>query len=106
MHEHRAAARVALLQAVGPALGPDLISLVTTREEIQDLLALDDVIDLVIPRCVLCCAVLCCAVLCCAAPRCAALRPPARQSGRALQILRGFGTGVLCCAVLCCAVLC
>jgi len=30
--------------------GPDLISLVTTREEIADLLALDDVIDLVIPR--------------------------------------------------------
>ncbi len=35
-----------------PALhkGSDLISLVTTREEISDLLALDDVIDLVIPR--------------------------------------------------------
>ncbi len=32
-------------------LGPDLISLVTTREEINDLLVLDDVIDLVIPRC-------------------------------------------------------
>lgn len=31
-------------------LGPDLISLVQTREEISDLLALDDVIDLVIPR--------------------------------------------------------
>ena len=30
--------------------GQDLISLVTTREEINDLLALDDVIDLVIPR--------------------------------------------------------
>ena len=36
-------------QAVGP-LGPDLISLVQTREEINDLLVLDDVIDLVIPR--------------------------------------------------------
>lgn len=35
---------------MGPELGPDLISLVTTREEIADLLALDDVIDLVIPR--------------------------------------------------------
>jgi delta-1-pyrroline-5-carboxylate synthetase len=31
-------------------MGPDLIGLVTTREEISDLLALDDVIDLVIPR--------------------------------------------------------
>lgn len=37
-------------QAIGPQLGPDLISLITTREEINDLLALDDVIDLVIPR--------------------------------------------------------
>lgn len=31
--------------------GRDLISLVQTREEIDSLLALDDVIDLVIPRC-------------------------------------------------------
>jgi hypothetical protein len=38
-----------IVDAIGP-LGPDLISLVTTREEISDLLALDDVIDLVIPR--------------------------------------------------------
>jgi len=38
-----------IVNAIGP-LGPDLISLVTTREEISDLLALDDVIDLVIPR--------------------------------------------------------
>ena len=37
---------------LGPELGPDLISLVTSREEIDSLLALDDVIDLVIPRCV------------------------------------------------------
>jgi hypothetical protein len=34
---------------VGP-LGPDLISLIETREQISDLLALEDVIDLVIPR--------------------------------------------------------
>nr|QKY15317.1 delta-1-pyrroline-5-carboxylate synthase a isoform X2 (P5CSA) [Polytomella parva] len=42
-----------LHQIVTSALGPfggDLISLVQTREEISDLLALDDVIDLVIPR--------------------------------------------------------
>lgn len=38
-----------ITEAIGP-LGPDLISLVQTREEISDLLALDDVIDLVIPR--------------------------------------------------------
>ncbi|GAX76379.1 hypothetical protein CEUSTIGMA_g3825.t1 [Chlamydomonas eustigma] len=38
-----------ITQAVGP-VGPDLISLVQTREEISDLLGLDDVIDLVIPR--------------------------------------------------------
>lgn len=40
------------MRARAPLLpqGPDLISLVTTREEISDLLALDDVIDLVIPR--------------------------------------------------------
>ncbi|GFH14452.1 aldedh domain-containing protein, partial [Haematococcus lacustris] len=36
--------------AVGPQLGADLIGLVTSREQINDLLALDDVIDLVIPR--------------------------------------------------------
>ncbi len=40
------------LQAIGPELGPDLISLITSRDEINDLLKLDDVIDLVIPRCV------------------------------------------------------
>jgi hypothetical protein len=38
-----------IVNAIGD-LGPDLISLVVTREEISDLLALDDVIDLVIPR--------------------------------------------------------
>jgi gamma-glutamyl phosphate reductase len=36
-------------QAVGP-LGADAIALVQTRDEINDLLSLDDVIDLVIPR--------------------------------------------------------
>ncbi|GFR42079.1 hypothetical protein Agub_g2875, partial [Astrephomene gubernaculifera] len=36
--------------ALGPSLGPDLIGLVTSREEIESLLALDDVVDLVIPR--------------------------------------------------------
>ncbi len=41
--------------ALGPDLGPDLISLVTSREEIDSLLALHDVIDLVIPRCVRAC---------------------------------------------------
>ncbi len=41
--------RRVIIDAVGE-LGPDLISLVQTREEISDLLALDDVIDLVIPR--------------------------------------------------------
>ncbi|KAL6756121.1 Aldehyde/histidinol dehydrogenase [Haematococcus lacustris] len=39
-----------VVQAVGPQLGADLIGLVTSREQINDLLALDDVIDLVIPR--------------------------------------------------------
>lgn len=38
-----------ITDAVGP-LGRDLIHLVTSRDEISDLLALDDVIDLVIPR--------------------------------------------------------
>lgn len=38
-----------ITQAIGP-LGADLIGLVHTRDEINDLLALDDVIDLVIPR--------------------------------------------------------
>lgn len=42
--------RRAATTVVLPHQGPDLISLVTTREEISDLLALDDVIDLVIPR--------------------------------------------------------
>ena len=31
-------------------MGSDLIALVTSREEIESLLALDDVVDLVIPR--------------------------------------------------------
>jgi delta-1-pyrroline-5-carboxylate synthetase len=39
-----------IIDAIGEPLGPSLISLITTREEISDLLALDDVIDLVIPR--------------------------------------------------------
>ena len=39
-----------IVEAIGEPLGPSLISLITTREEISDLLALDDVIDLVIPR--------------------------------------------------------
>lgn len=39
-----------IVEAIGQPLGGDLISLVTSREEITDLLALDDVIDLVIPR--------------------------------------------------------
>ncbi|KAF6259215.1 glutamic-gamma-semialdehyde dehydrogenase [Scenedesmus sp. NREL 46B-D3] len=38
-----------IVDAVGP-LGPDLIHLITSRDEISDLLKLDDVIDLVIPR--------------------------------------------------------
>ncbi|KAG1663878.1 hypothetical protein FOA52_014691 [Chlamydomonas sp. UWO 241] len=38
-----------ITDAIGP-LGPDLISLVQTRDEINDLLNLDDCIDLVIPR--------------------------------------------------------
>ena len=35
---------------VAPAVGRDLIGLVTTREGIADLLTMHDVIDLVIPR--------------------------------------------------------
>eukprot|EP00798_Chlamydomonas_sp_ICE-L_P021096 gene21096-27983_t len=38
-----------IVEAIGP-IGNDLISLIHTRGEIDDLLALDDVIDLVIPR--------------------------------------------------------
>ncbi|KAI8476699.1 MAG: Aldehyde/histidinol dehydrogenase [Monoraphidium minutum] len=44
-----AALHKVIVDAVGP-LGPDLISLVTSRDEISDLLTLHDVIDLVIPR--------------------------------------------------------
>lgn len=47
-HSNAALHRV-IVEAVGP-VGKDLISLVTSREEIESLLALDDVIDLVIPR--------------------------------------------------------
>jgi len=47
-HSNAALHRI-IVEAVGP-LGPDLIHLIQTREEINDLLALDDVIDLVIPR--------------------------------------------------------
>eukprot|EP00271_Cylindrocystis_brebissonii_P006035 TRINITY_DN18578_c0_g1_i2.p1 TRINITY_DN18578_c0_g1~~TRINITY_DN18578_c0_g1_i2.p1 ORF type:complete len:666 (+),score=117.93 TRINITY_DN18578_c0_g1_i2:9-2006(+) len=39
-----------ITDALPPAIGRDLIGLVTTREAISDLLQLDDVIDLVIPR--------------------------------------------------------
>lgn len=39
-----------IVDAIGSELGPDLIHLVTSRDEISDLLKLDDVIDLVIPR--------------------------------------------------------
>lgn len=39
-----------IVDAVGAPLGADLIHLVTSRDEIGDLLKLDDVIDLVIPR--------------------------------------------------------
>ncbi|CAL8465060.1 g4595 [Coccomyxa elongata] len=38
------------VEAVAPEVGPGLVSLINTREEIRDLLKLDDVIDLVIPR--------------------------------------------------------
>ncbi|KIZ02834.1 delta-1-pyrroline-5-carboxylate synthetase [Monoraphidium neglectum] len=44
-----AALHKVIVDAIG-ALGPDLIALVTSRDEIADLLKLDDVIDLVIPR--------------------------------------------------------
>jgi hypothetical protein len=39
-----------IVDAIGAGLGPDLIALVTSRDEISDLLKLHDVIDLVIPR--------------------------------------------------------
>eukprot|EP00878_Enallax_costatus_P039782 GHUV01045693.1.p1 GENE.GHUV01045693.1~~GHUV01045693.1.p1 ORF type:complete len:388 (+),score=54.49 GHUV01045693.1:180-1343(+) len=39
-----------ITDAIGSNLGPDLIHLITSRDEISDLLKLDDVIDLVIPR--------------------------------------------------------
>ncbi|GIL65027.1 hypothetical protein Vafri_18880 [Volvox africanus] len=45
-----AALHKVIVDAIGPDLGPDLIALVTSREEIESLLALDDVVDLVIPR--------------------------------------------------------
>jgi hypothetical protein len=39
-----------IVEAIGGSLGQDLIALVTSRDEISDLLKLHDVIDLVIPR--------------------------------------------------------
>lgn len=39
-----------IVDAIGAPLGPDLIGLVTSRDEISSLLGLHDVIDLVIPR--------------------------------------------------------
>lgn len=39
-----------ITEAIGSDLGPELIHLITSRDEISDLLKLDDVIDLVIPR--------------------------------------------------------
>ncbi|GBF92742.1 delta-1-pyrroline-5-carboxylate synthase A [Raphidocelis subcapitata] len=39
-----------IVDAIGAPLGGDLIALVTSRDEISDLLTLHDVIDLVIPR--------------------------------------------------------
>lgn len=39
-----------IIDAIRSDLGPDLIHLITSRDEISDLLKLDDVIDLVIPR--------------------------------------------------------
>eukprot|EP00475_Leptophrys_vorax_P032236 TRINITY_DN49604_c0_g1_i5.p1 TRINITY_DN49604_c0_g1~~TRINITY_DN49604_c0_g1_i5.p1 ORF type:complete len:309 (-),score=38.49 TRINITY_DN49604_c0_g1_i5:135-1061(-) len=39
-----------IVSALPPSVGRDLIGLVTTRDDITDLLKLDDVIDLVIPR--------------------------------------------------------
>lgn len=38
------------VEAVAPEVGPGLIGLVNTRDEIRDLLKLDDVIDLVSPN--------------------------------------------------------
>ena len=38
------------VEAAAPAVGRGLIGLVTTRDEIDDMLRLHDVIDLVIPR--------------------------------------------------------
>lgn len=39
-----------ITEALPPTIGPDVIGLITSREAIPDLLKLDDVIDLVIPR--------------------------------------------------------
>ena len=39
-----------LTEALAPEVSPDVIALVESREEVADLLALDDVLDLVIPR--------------------------------------------------------
>uniref|UniRef100_A0A0C9S5L2 Delta-1-pyrroline-5-carboxylate synthase n=1 Tax=Wollemia nobilis TaxID=56998 RepID=A0A0C9S5L2_9CONI len=39
-----------ITEALPPSVGPELIGLITSRDEIGDLLKLDDVIDLVIPR--------------------------------------------------------
>jgi delta-1-pyrroline-5-carboxylate synthetase len=41
---------VGAVESAAPSVGRGLIGLVTTRDEIADMLLLDDVIDLVIPR--------------------------------------------------------